>query len=91
MILYYFGLCRASISRKMNAKKLEIRARGGRQELEVAAHWLRTPIKVFHTGDLRYPANSWICYGQSFENYQSRCIMLHWKHGNHFEFVSTLK
>ena len=35
MILYYFGLCRVSISRKMNAKKLEIR---GGQELEVAAH-----------------------------------------------------
>ena len=30
MILYHFGFCRVSISRKMNAKKLEIR--GGRQE-----------------------------------------------------------
>ena len=48
MILYYFGLCRASISRKMNAKKLEIRARGGRQELEVAALAANTNQGVPH-------------------------------------------
>ena len=48
MIVYYFGLCRASISRKMNAKKLEIR--GGRQELEVAALAANTNQGVPHRG-----------------------------------------
>ena len=36
---------------------------GGSTELEVAARWLRTPIKVYFSGNPKFPPKSWITYG----------------------------
>ena len=33
---------------------------GGSTELEVAANWLKTPIKVFYQGNPRFPPRCWM-------------------------------
>ena len=62
----------------------------GSCEIEVAAHWLHTPIRVFHIGNPRYPGNSWTCYGGEYDSYDSRTILLEWANRNHYNFIVQL-
>ena len=62
----------------------------GSTEIEVAAHWLQTPIRVFHLGNPKYPGNSWTCYGAEFDRFDSRTILLEWANRNHYNFIVQL-
>ena len=66
------------------------KAWAGSTELEVAANWLKTPIKVFNLGNPKYPANSWITYGSQFDKFDARHILLQWSNGNHYDVVLSL-
>ena len=63
---------------------------GGSTELEVAAQWLRTPIKVYFYGNPKYPPKSWITYGAHKAAFNAHTILLVWSNGDHYDFVSEL-
>ena len=62
----------------------------GSTEIEVAAHWLQTPIRVFNLGNPKFPPNSWTTYGPEFVAYDSRSILLQWSNGNHYNYVVNI-
>ena len=62
----------------------------GSTEIEVAAHWLQTPIKVFHLGNPLFPANSWTTYGPDYVSYDCRTILLEWANRNHYNFIVSI-
>ena len=62
----------------------------GSTEIEVAAHWLQTPIRVFNLGNPKFPPNSWTTYGPEFVAYDSRSILLQWANGNHYNYVVNI-
>ena len=63
---------------------------GGSTELEVAADWLRTPIKVYFSGNPRFPPKSWITYGSLPPTYHAHTILLSWTNGDHYDYVTEL-
>ena len=63
---------------------------GGSTELEVAADWLRTPIKVYFSGNPRFPPNSWITYGSLPPTYHAHQILLSWTSGDHYDYATEL-
>ena len=63
---------------------------GGSTELEAAADWLQTPIKVFHSGNPKLPPKSWITHGCLPEFYNSHVILLQWTNQDHYDYVSEL-
>ena len=63
---------------------------GGSTELEVAAQWLRTLIKVYYYGNPRFPPKSWITYGAQTAPYNADTILLVWTNGDHYDFVTEL-
>ena len=63
---------------------------GGSTELEVAARWLRTPIKVYFCGNPKFPPKSWITYGDLPNLHNTHTILLSWTNGDHYDYVSEL-
>ena len=63
---------------------------GGSTELEVAASWLRTPIKVYHFGNPKFPPKSWITYGSLTPTFHGHTLLLQWTNGDHYDYVSEL-
>ena len=63
---------------------------GGSTELEAAADWLQTPIKVFHYGNPKFPPKSWITYGCIPEYHNSHVLLLQWTNQAHYDYVSEL-
>ena len=64
---------------------------GGSTELEAAAEWLNTPIKVYYYGNPKFPPRSWMMYGTNFPTASTHVILLQWTNGNHYDFVTELK
>jgi len=63
---------------------------GGSTELEAAADWLQTPIKVFHYGNPKFPPKSWITYGSAPEYYNSHVLLLQWTNQDHYDYVAEV-
>ena len=66
------------------------KAWAGSVELEIIAHWLRTPIKVFNLTNPKYPPSSWITYGSRYDTFDCRHILLQWSNENHYDVVLSL-
>ena len=63
---------------------------GGSTELEVAANWLKTPIKVFYQGNPRFPPRCWMTYGSMACSANTQTVLLQWTHTMHYDFVTEL-
>ena len=63
---------------------------GGSTELETAAQFLQTPIRVYFEGNPKAPACTWIVYGEQFVSDTTKSIILNWRAGNHFEVVNKI-
>ena len=63
---------------------------GGSTELEAAALWLKTLIKVFHHGNPKFPPKSWITYGTQPEYHNTYTLLLQWTNGDHYDYVNKL-
>ena len=63
---------------------------GGSTELEVAAQWLRSIIKVYYYGNPKYPPKSWISYGTTTAPYDAHTLLLVWTNGDHYDYVTEL-
>ena len=63
----------------------------GSSEVEAAADLLQTTIRVWYVGNPNIPMMKWITYGEKFTNASSYVILLQWTHGNHCDFVQSLK
>ena len=63
---------------------------GGSTELEAAAHFLQTPIRVYYEGNRNIPACSWIVYGEEYVTENAKSVILQWKNENHFEYVNKM-
>ena len=80
-----------SVSEYVSASKMnEVFMYGGSTELETAAHFLKTPIRVYFEGNPHIPACSWIVYGEEYVTENGKSIMLKWKHENHFEYINKM-
>ena len=69
---------------QMNKNRIYI----GSTELETAAHFLKTPIRVYYDGNPFVPACTWVVYGEDYVSNTAKSIILNWRFGNHFEAVN---
>ena len=80
-----------SVSEYLSVSKMnEVFIYGGSTEIETAAHFLKTPIRVYFEGNPRITACSWIVYGEEYVAESGKSIMLKWKNENHFEYVNKM-
>jgi hypothetical protein len=63
---------------------------GGSTELEAAAQWLNTVIKVYYYGNPKYPPSSWISYGTHTAPFNSHTMLLIWTNNDHYDYVAEL-
>ena len=63
---------------------------GGSTELEAAASWLKTLIKVFCYGNPKFPPRSWVTYGTLPEYHNTYTLLLQWTNADHYDYISDL-
>ena len=63
---------------------------GGSTELETAAHFSQTPMRVYFEGNWNIPAFSWIVYGEEYISDNAKSIIMKRKNENHFEYVNMM-
>ena len=64
----------------------------GSCEVETAAQFLCTTIRVWHIGNPKIPSMKWTTYGERFSTTSSsHVILLQWTHGNHYDFIQSLQ